>query len=39
MDARLESRSLSSNYTARNLFEDLLKIENVFDEINIFFVC
>jgi hypothetical protein len=26
MDARLESRYLSSNYTTRNLFEDLIKL-------------
>ena len=27
MDARLESRYLSSNYTTRNLFEDLIKLK------------
>jgi hypothetical protein len=27
MDARLESRYLSSNYTKRNLFEDLIKLK------------
>ena len=27
MDARLESRDLSSNYTTRNLSEDLIKLK------------
>jgi hypothetical protein len=40
MDARLESRYLSSNCTTRNLSADLIiKIENVFEDIDIFFGC